>query len=155
MRSFLLKISLLTMAVTMQLAAADHFLGTWKLDPAKSKYNPGPGPKSSTAVYSADGDWISVKTDSVTADGKTTTSSNRYKRDGMDHPWTNANGTKMMISLKMTDDHHATATLKQDGKVVTTTKSTISKDGKTRTMSSSGTNADGKTFSNVAVFTRQ
>ena len=145
MRVLFLKLSLLTMAVTMQLAAADLFLGTWKLDPAKSKYDPGPGPKSSTVVYSADGDWIAIKSEGVAADGKSTTTSNRYKRDGKDYPWNTATESgKSTISIKMMDDHHTVATVKRDGKVTGTSKSTISKDGKTRTMANTGTNAEGK-----------
>ena len=156
MRVLLLKLSLLTMAVTMQLAAADLFLGTWKLDPAKSKYDPGPGPKSSTVVYSADGDWIAIKIEGVAADGKATSNSFRYKRDGKDYPWNTATESgKSTISIKMMDDHHSVATVKRDGKAISTSKNTISKDGKTRTMATTGTNAEGKKYSNVAVFTRQ
>lgn len=156
MRSLILKLSLLFVAVALPLAAADHFLGTWKLEPAKSKYNPGPGPKSNTATYSADGDWIVVKTEGVAADGKATKSSNRYKRDGKDYPWTAASPSgAMTISVKLIDDHNSIATLKRNGAVVTTSKTTISKDGKTRTMVSEGTNADGKKFMTTAVFTRQ
>ena len=156
MRVLLLKLSLLTMAVAMQLAAADLYLGTWKLDTAKSKYDPGPGPKSGTVVYSADGDWIAIKTEGVAADGKSTITSNRYKRDGKDYPWNTATESgKSTISIKLIDDHHTVATLKRDGKVTSTSKSTISKDGKTRTMATTGNNADGKKFSNVAVYNRQ
>ena len=56
MRMLLLKLSLLTMAVAMQLVAADFYLRTWKLATAKSKFDPGPRPKSNTVVISADGD---------------------------------------------------------------------------------------------------
>ena len=37
--------------------AADNFLGTWTLNIAKSKYDPGPAPKSQTTVLerTADG----------------------------------------------------------------------------------------------------
>ena len=156
MRVLFLKLSLLTMAVAMQLAAADLYLGTWKLDTAKSKYDPGPGPKSLTSVLSVDGDWIVTKTEGVAADGKSTTTSNRYKRDGKDYPWNTATESgKSTISIKMMDDHHTVATVKRDGKAISTSKNTISKDGKTRTMATTGTNAEGKKFSNVAVFTRQ
>ncbi len=156
MRSLLLKLSLLTIAVAIQLPAADLSLGTWKLDTAKSKYSPGPGPKSSTAVYTADGDWIVTKTESVSAEGKATSTSQRYKRDGKEYPWNNPNGTgKMTVTMKQIDDHHTSGTQTRDGKVVSTFKSAISKDGKTRTLTSSGTNADGKKFSNVVVYTKQ
>ncbi len=156
MRSLFLKFSLLTMAVAIQLPAADHFLGTWKLDTAKSKYNPGPAPQSGTNVYTADGDWVVTKSEGVGADGKATSNSQRYKRDGKEYPWNTTDASeKRMVSMKQIDDHHITSTFTRDGKVVSTAKTTISKDGKTRTLTSSGTNTDGKKFSNVLVYTRQ
>ncbi len=155
MRTLTLKLSLLALALSMQLAAADHFLGTWKLDPAKSTYTPGPTPMSLTSVYSSEGDWIVIKTNGIAADGTSTSLSNRYKRDGKDYPWNVSDGGNMTISAKLTDDYHSVATIKRDGKPASTSKTTISKDAKIRTMVSEGTNADGKKFSNVAVFNRQ
>src|SRR5687768_11765568 len=45
------------LALPCQAAAqtADAFLGTWKLDPSKSTYKPGPASKSSTLVIEAAG----------------------------------------------------------------------------------------------------
>jgi len=156
MRSLILQLGFLTLAAVLPVAAADVFLGTWKLDPAKSKYDPGPGPKSSTNVLSADGDWIVVKGEGVNADGKPTSNSNRYKRDGKDYPWaTPLYPGNVTISVKLTDDHHSIGTQKRDGSILSTSKITISKDGKTRTMVSTGTDASGKKFSNTAVYNRQ
>lgn len=156
MRSLFIKLTILTLAAALQLAAADVFLGTWKLDLSKSKYSPGPAPKSVTTTYTADGDWILLKGETVAADGKAATTSTRYKRDGKEYPYKGANVTgNGTISVKATDDHHTVATIKSDGKVVSTINSTISKDGKTRTMVTEGTTTDGKKLSNTAVFTRQ
>ena len=74
---------LTVLAAALTLSAADPSLGTWKLNTAKSKYSPGPAPKSSTVVISQDRDWIVRKADGVNSEGKTTTSTIiRYKRDG-------------------------------------------------------------------------
>ena len=46
------------MFVVTALSAAqskDPFVGTWRLNVAKSKYSPGPAPKSQTATYEAAG----------------------------------------------------------------------------------------------------
>ena len=75
-------LTLTVIAAAMTLSAADPFLGTWKMNPAKSKYSPGPAPKSVTISYTQDGDWIVGKNDTVGADDKATTTTNRYKRDG-------------------------------------------------------------------------
>ena len=47
------------LAASLTLCAADMLSGTWKLNTAKSKYSPGPAPKSNTVTYSMDGDWTS------------------------------------------------------------------------------------------------
>ena len=52
------------------LAAADPIIGTWKMNVVKSKIKPGPAPKSVTATYSEDGDWIAIKTEGIDAAGK-------------------------------------------------------------------------------------
>jgi hypothetical protein len=52
--------------------AADNWLGTWKLDVAKSKVVPGPGPKSQTLKFEATKDGIRLTTDGVNAEGKAT-----------------------------------------------------------------------------------
>jgi hypothetical protein len=50
----------LTLCVfTGTLVASDNlFLGTWKLNTAKSKYSPGPAPKEVTVKFEQDGDKI-------------------------------------------------------------------------------------------------
>jgi hypothetical protein len=42
-------------AAGMVLAQGEPFAGTWKLDVAKSKYDPGPAPKSQTRTWDASG----------------------------------------------------------------------------------------------------
>ncbi|HEX7528268.1 MAG TPA: hypothetical protein VF425_04110, partial [Thermoanaerobaculia bacterium] len=49
--------------------AADNWIGTWKLNVAKSKYTPGPGPKSQTLKFEATPAGIKLSTDGVNAEG--------------------------------------------------------------------------------------
>jgi hypothetical protein len=51
--------------------AADSKVGTWKLNVAKSKYSPGPAPKSGTSRIEAAGAGTKVTVDQVLADGRT------------------------------------------------------------------------------------
>ena len=44
-------------------------LGTWKLNVAKSKYSPGPAPKSATVTFSAAGQGVKAVIDGVGPDG--------------------------------------------------------------------------------------
>ncbi len=67
--------------------AADNWLGTWKLDLAKSKYSPGPAPKSLTLKYEATTDGIKFTGDGVGADGKPTHTMFLSKFDGKDVPY--------------------------------------------------------------------
>jgi hypothetical protein len=134
--------------------AADPTLGTWKMNMAKSKFNPGPGPKSVTTVYSQDGDWIVLKSNGVDADGKPFARENRMKRDGKEYPFEGPNG-RGKISVKQIDDHHSEATTKLETGGTITTRTVISKDGKTRTQTSTGVNSKGQKVSTVAVFDRQ
>jgi hypothetical protein len=52
-------IALVTMTAALALSAQgtghDPFVGTWKLDAPKSKYDPGPGMRSETVAVAADG----------------------------------------------------------------------------------------------------
>src|SRR5437016_2836446 len=59
-----------SVAVFAQAPAAKNMVGTWKLDTAKSKYSPGPAPKSQVAVLEAADGGMKVVSDRVEADGK-------------------------------------------------------------------------------------
>ena len=51
-------------------AQTDPFIGTWKLNLAKSKYSPGPPPKSQTATYDAAGDGVKVTVKGTNGQGQ-------------------------------------------------------------------------------------
>ena len=59
----------LTLAVVFGGTAHAQAVGTWKLNLAKSKYQPGQAPKSATVVYEAAGAGIKVTVDMVPANG--------------------------------------------------------------------------------------
>ncbi len=66
--------------------AADPAVGTWKLNPAKSTFSPGPAPKSQTRTYveSPKGVTLTVKT--TAADGRESVSTLTFKDDGKPYP---------------------------------------------------------------------
>ena len=146
-------LTLTVMAAAMALSAADPFLGTWKMNPAKSKYSPGPAPKSATMTYTQDGDWIVGKNDTVGADDKATTFTNRYKRDGKEYPYEGANGTGT-VAVKATNPNTAQATIKI-GTSTITLHTVISRDGKSFTRTTKGTDPQGRQVNNVAVYDKQ
>jgi hypothetical protein len=75
-----------TLARGMSLWAANPAIGTWKLNVARSKYTPGPPPKSATITYEETADGIKRTGESVDAEGKTTSFGYTAKNDGKDYP---------------------------------------------------------------------
>jgi hypothetical protein len=53
-------------------AQSNASAGTWKLVLAKSKYSPGPPPRSSTLAFQAEGGGLTATTDIIDAQGKPT-----------------------------------------------------------------------------------
>ena len=136
------------------LCASDPSMGTWKLNLAKSKYSPGPPPKSATITYEQSGEEVKRTGETVDADGKTTSFQYTAKYDGKDYP-VSGSDTFDTIAIKRINDHTTTATLKKDGKVVSSARRVVSKDGKVMTLTLTGTNAKGEKFKNVAVYEKQ
>ncbi len=133
--------------------AADGFMGTWKLNEAKSKLAPGTG-KNSTVVYEAAGDDVKVTVDGTDSDGKPIHHEWTGKFDGKDYPVT-GDPSSDARSYKKVDDHTLTFTGKKAGKVTITGRVVISADGKTRTVTTSGTDAKGNKVSSTAVYDKQ
>ena len=133
--------------------AADGFLGTWKLNEAKSKLAPGTA-KNSTVVYSAMGDQMMVTIDGTDAAGKAAHTEWMGKFDGKDYPVT-GDSTSDTRSVKKVDDHNLTFAVKKGGKVLFTGTIVLSADGKTRTVTTEGTDSSGKKITATAVYDKQ
>jgi len=134
--------------------AADNWVGTWKQNVAKSKYSPGPAPKSSLAKTEAWEGGIRTVTDGVGADDKATHTEFSAKFDGKDYPYKGSLAYDT-ISLKRIDDNTYEASLKGKNKATMTSTNVVSKDGKTRTQTQTGTDAQGRAISNTVVSDRQ
>lgn len=133
--------------------AADGFIGTWKLNEAKSKISSGTA-KNSTVVYEAAGDSIKVTIDGTDADGKPTHSEWTGKYDGKDYPVT-GDATSDARSVTRVDDHTLHATAKKGGKVTLTAHIVLSADGKTRTVTATATDSKGAKVTSTAVYDKQ
>ena len=134
-------------------AQADPTIGTWKLNLAKSKYNAGQPPKSSTVVIAAAGQGIKLTSDSVLADGTARKISYTASYDGKDAVVTGTPDYDGM-SLKKTANG-VEGSRKKAGKVVQTYTRVVSADGKTMTVTSTGTTATGSKVDNVQVYDKQ
>jgi hypothetical protein len=135
--------------------AADSNVGTWKVNLAKSTYDPGPPPKGPNVLkIEADGDGIKVTNDGVDAQGKATHVTYSAKYDGKDYPET-GNPNVDTISIKRIDANTVETTAKKGGKVLVTSRVVVSGAGKVRTTTQNGTNAQGQKVHNVIVADRQ
>jgi hypothetical protein len=138
------------------LAQSNPAVGTWKLNVEKSKYNPGPAPKSLTRTLEAQGDNVKYSFEEVSADGTGVAYSFTVAYDGKEAPITGSMpGGADAISIKRIDANTFESTLTKAGKVIGTAKSEISRDGKVTTVTAQGTNADGQATTSSAVYDRQ
>jgi hypothetical protein len=137
-------------------AQSNPLVGTWKLNVEKSKYEPGPAPKSLTRTVEAEGEGVKYTFEGVSADGKPLTYSFSVQFDGKDNPVSGSMPSGAdTISAKRTDSNHYVATLKKDGKVVGTSKVTVSKDGKVTTVDATSTTAIGGKEHDMQVYDKQ
>jgi hypothetical protein len=134
--------------------ASAERIGTWKLNVAKSKYNPGPAPQSGTLKIEAAGQGEKVTTEGVNAAGTATGIQYTSNYDGKDNPLTGSQNADT-VSLKRIDARTIERTDKKGDKVVLTQTQVISPDGKTMTATVKGTNAQGQAVENVAVWEKQ
>jgi hypothetical protein len=135
-------------------AAAKAYLGTWKLNLAKSKFDPGPGPKELTRIHEdAGGGQIRVTTKTVGQDGTPGSTTYTYRPDGKDVPVTGGRGAgPATIAITAVDPYSVTFIQKNAGKEIGTGRRVVSKDGKTMTITTTGTNVKGQKTSSTQVF---
>ena len=136
-------------------AQSDPQVGVWKLNIAKSKYSPGPAPKSGSTRIEAAGAGAKVTVDQEMADGTKRHWEFTANYDGKDSPVTGNNPDADTVARTRLDASTVQTVSKKAGKVTTTQTSAVSSDGKTRTVTTKGVNASGQQVNNVAVYERQ
>lgn len=132
----------------------DPRVGSWQLNVAKSKFNPGPPPKSQTLKIEAAGKGEKVTSESISAAGEKTTTEYTADYDGKPHAL-KGSAVADMVTLKRVDSHTTERVDSKGGKTITTYHRVVSKDGKTMTVATKGTNAQGQASDNVVVFEKQ
>lgn len=137
-------------------ALRNPLVGTWKLNLTKSKFDPGPPPKSQTETVETQDDGVKYTVDGMGAAGKPISLSFAVKFDGVDNPMMGSGSDADTISANRIDSNNFEFTSKKGGKVIATAKATVSKDGMVKTVDRKGTNAAGvKTYHNVLVYDKQ
>ena len=137
-------------------AQGNPLVGTWKLNLEKSKFDPGPAPKSLTRKVEANGDGVKYSFEGVAADGKAISYGFSVNFDGKDNAISGSMPSGAdTIAGKRVDERHFVASVKKGGKEIGTSKVTVSDDGKTTTVETTGTTASGAKVHDVQVFDKQ
>jgi len=131
--------------------------GTWKLNVAKSTYDPGPAPRSSLRIDDAAKDGLKSTVEGVDAKGNKVSYRFDCKYDGKDYPIVGAGTPSGADTIAYThiDAMTSDVAFKKGGKVVQTAKTSITSDGKMLTVTSNGTTAAGKPTHNVTIWEKQ
>jgi hypothetical protein len=145
---------LVALVLSVTPAAADQHSGTWKMDPAKSKYSPGPAAKNLTLVVVADENGVKIDSQGTDGDGNPTHVQYDAKFDGKNYPVTGLSYGDM-VTLKRIDPNTIQTSIKKGDQVVMTVTSKVSADGKTRISTFNGKDAQGRTVHNVVVYDKQ
>jgi hypothetical protein len=129
-------------------AQSNPFAGAWKLNLSKSRYNPGPGPKSQTIV--------------IDQAGKTTI--NTVDREGetitiwftiVPGQATAIQGAQGATVLEKRIDDRTVEHVWKFGDMTVQGRGVLSKDGRTLVYTSSGSDGKGKNVSDYEVYERQ
>jgi hypothetical protein len=153
-RHFLATSAVILASITSGFAMAQDnpFVGKWKLNVAKSHYDPGPAPRSQTRTWESSG---KVTVEGIDAKGKPKNSEFTFKTDGKDHPASGATNGADSVAGKIIDANTVQATFKMSGKPIEAATYTVSKDGKVLMIASKGTNLSGRSFKNLQVYDKQ
>jgi hypothetical protein len=130
---------------------AEAMNGTWKLNTAKSKYSPGPGPQSQTIVISGSDADRKIIVDVTPATGAAV----HWEVSGgagKELPVVGNNANADHYVFKRINATTLEAQYMKEGKPTIKQTAVVSADGKTLTVTGTGTNAQGQTVNNVAVY---
>ena len=158
-RTTLVSIALLSLVACAfpqaSFAQSDSMSGLWQVNVAKSKYDPGPPPKSQTVYFQGEGQNRKVTIVGITAAGNPQLATfTEFVEDGKPHPVTGLAGIDAQAYTRV-DARTLNVSRLKDGKVVQTGTWVVSPDGKALTVAFKGTNANGRQVDNIFVYDKQ
>jgi hypothetical protein len=140
---------------TLPALAQDSLVGTWKMNAAKSKYSPGPVPKSQIAKWEASDGGVKLTVDVEPATGQAQHWESSGKFDDKDNPITGDNPDGDAAAFSKINDRTYRVVFKKGGKTTTTGRIVVAPDAKTRITTQTGKNAQGETVKNTIFFEKQ
>ena len=142
----------LVLALAVIAVAADNpFIGTWKMNPAKSN---GTNYKSYTIKVESRDNGFSAAQDIVSTEGKVIHTTQRAKYDGKDYPLKGSPDADM-LSFTRPDPNTVDYIVKKNGKEIQRGQAVISKDGKIWTERGGGKDAKGQAFTYTIIMEKQ
>ncbi len=132
--------------------AADPFIGSWKLNLAKSKVEN--MPKNEIMVITPQENGFKTSFEGVDGKGKAFHDEWAATYDGKEHPRV-GNPNEDVISMKKIDSNAITVVAKKAGKEVSSWRVVISKDGKTQTAVGKVKDSKGQETSETWVYEKQ
>lgn len=158
-------VGIVTVATLQQTLAAAQatqpLTGTWKLNLAKSTFNPPDLSVPSLLVtYEVRGETVKASLDGVDSTHRAVHSEYTATFDGKEHPITGTIDGKPapsqgVVSWKRIDDRTYEVVNKTNGEAVTTRRILVAADGKSRTTTVTGRDAQGRRVHHVMFFDRQ
>src|ERR1700722_9600347 len=139
-------------AVALLFAQSNPFSGVWKLDVAKSKFNPGPGPRSATLTIDISGGGVKTIYDEIRTDDSHIGYEYSTAEDSKDYPVSGTALTALLGGAQTVEVRHAgsnslAAHFMKSGQIVATNNTVVSKVGKTLKRISQGADASGQPLS--------
>ncbi len=135
------------------LFAQSPFVGTWKLDAAKTRYTQGEPPKDVALVINEQGDNLQVTATATNADGSTSSLKYTVPLKGgaaqvQEGPYDAINSEAISANVRENS-------FSQDGKEVSSRRIVVSKDGKTMRSTVKGVTATGTPVKGTDVLEKQ
>ncbi len=151
-----LSVFVLVLTVTgLASGQSDSRIGSWKLNVAKSKFDPAASRKNETRTYQMSNGAVMVHVEVTLSDDSKQEVSFDATPDGKDHPY-HATPAFYADTLSVRREGKGfVAESKKDGKLLFTTTDTFSADGKVMTLTSKGVNAKGQSVNSVRVYEKQ
>jgi hypothetical protein len=150
---FAMVVALTLAASSLLLAQANPFVGTWKLNPAKSKYTSGAPLKEGTITVQMVDDQDQVTVNETAADGSPI--SLKYELPDKGGAGKILAGTYDAVSGRWIDDNIRETSMIKGGKEIGNARSVVSNDGKTMSITNKGKDTQGKPVSRVTIWEKQ
>ena len=149
-----LLVSVATLMGSQAAFASDNWVGSWKLNAAKSSFASDDVTRAQTLKFESTPAGIKLTADGTDAQGKAMQVGFTSNFDGKEVAWTGSPSADM-ASPKRIDDNTYENVWMMSGKQTMTAKVVVSNDSKTLTVTQTPTGAADKAANSVAVYDRQ